>query len=123
MADLVELRDLLRDFNAERDWEKFHSPRNLLLALTGEVGELAASVQWVPDSDVVAALAEAPLRDEFSEELADCLIYLVQIADVIGIDLEAVTKAKVAKNALKYPADLAKGRSTKYTQLIAGEES
>lgn len=117
MSDLTDLRDRLREFAHEREWEQFHTPRNLVLALTGEVGELAALLQWVPDAAVEEEFADDSFRKAFADELADCLAYLIQIADRVGIDLRAAAEAKINENAEKYPPHLARGRATKYTQL------
>lgn len=117
LVDLVRIRDALREFNSAREWDQFHTPRNMILALAGEVGELAATVQWIPDSEVDEALAESPLREEFEDELADCLSYLVQIADRTGVDLAVAFARKLRQNADKYPAELARGKAIKYTKL------
>lgn len=86
----------LRRFADDRDWAKFHTARNLLLALVGEVGELAEIYQWRPDDD-------APL-DLVSAEVADIAIYLLRFADIAGIDVEAAVAAKMQSNAVRYPA-------------------
>lgn len=117
VTDMLELRDRLRAFAHERDWEQFHTTRNLILALVGEVGELAALVQWLPDEQVDEALSEEKLRSAFADEMADCLIYLLQIADRVGVDLGEAAGRKLERNAVKYPVELSRGRSIKYTQL------
>lgn len=117
VTDLEELRDHLRVFAHERDWEQFHTARNLILALVGEVGELAELVQWLPDTQVEKALREEKLRGALADELADCLFYLVQLADHVGIDLAEATHLKLERNAEKYPVRLSRGRSAKYTEL------
>lgn len=89
----------------------------MILALAGEVGELAATVQWIPDSEVDEALAESQLRAEFEDELADCLSYLIQIADRTGVDLAVAFARKLQQNAEKYPPDRARGNAVKYTKL------
>lgn len=119
-GDLVEIREALRQFARERDWDQFHTPRNMILALAGEVGELAASVQWIPDAEIDEAVRVEPLRSAFADELADCLAYLVQIADRVGIDLGEAFDEKIGKNARKYPIALARGSAAKYTDLNGG---
>ncbi len=108
----------MQQFSADRNWDQFHTPRNLLLALTGEVGELAEIFQW--RGEVAPGLPEFTFEDKMhvGEELSDVLLYLVRLADRCGIDLaEAVTK-KLEKNAAKYPAEACKGKSDKYTAYI-----
>jgi len=105
MTDLVELRDAMREFTAERDWEIFHDPKSLLLALVGEVGELAELLQWLPADKARDIINEEPQRSQVSEEVADILLYLVRLADVLDIDLFQEAVAKMAKNRNKHPAD------------------
>jgi NTP pyrophosphatase (non-canonical NTP hydrolase) len=109
------LRDLLRDFARERDWDQFHSPKNLAMALAGEAGELLENFQWLteeqsrqPAPEVLAAA---------SEEIADVLLYLVRLSDKLGIDPVAAAHAKLVANARKYPVDKARGTARKYTEL------
>ena len=103
MSDLEALRDAMRSFTADRDWEKFHDPKSLLLALVGEVGELSELFQWLPAESALAAASEEPLRTRVGEELADVLLYLVRLADVLGVDLRDAVEAKMERNALKHP--------------------
>ena len=114
--DLDGLRDRLRDFAALRDWEQFHTPQSLLLAIQAELGELSEHFLWVPDQAVDDAW-KSRKRQDVSEEIADVVIYLLRLADVMGIDLEASVLSKIEINAEKYPVDKARGRSTKYTEL------
>lgn len=111
------LQDQIRQFAIDRDWEQFHSPRNLLLALVGEVGELAAEAQWLPDSALVPAGRDPQTTAKLNEEIADVGIYLLRLADVLSIDLEAAIRDKLDVNAAKYPVALAHGRADKYTEL------
>ncbi len=103
MSDLTALRDAMRGFTAERDWERFHDPKSLLLALVGEVGELSELFQWLPAESARAMAAEAPLRTRVGEELADVLLYLVRLADVLDVDLRSAAAAKLKTNAKKHP--------------------
>jgi len=103
MSDLIELRDAMRQFTAERDWEKFHDPKSLVLALVGEVGELTELLQWLPAGDVVGLASTEPLKSRASEEIADVLLYLVRLADVLGIDLHASAQSKMVLNGTKHP--------------------
>ena len=99
--DLVMLRDTLREFAAARDWRGFHTPKNLSMALIVEAAELVEHFQWATPEESCKLSPEkaAAVRDE----VADVLIYLVEIADVLDIDLIAAARDKITKNALKYP--------------------
>ncbi|MBP3984226.1 nucleotide pyrophosphohydrolase [Pseudoxanthomonas helianthi] len=114
-TNIEDLRSALRDFAAERDWDQFHSPKNLATALAVEAAEILEHFQWLTEEQS-RALSGAK-RDEVAEELADVLLYLVRLADKLDIDLMAAASGKLLKNAAKYPADKARGRSTKYTEL------
>ncbi|MDN5725359.1 MAG: nucleotide pyrophosphohydrolase [Propionibacteriales bacterium] len=104
MSDLIELRDRMRDFTAERDWGQFHDPKSLILALVGEVGELAEVFQWLPSAHSNALSREEPTATQVRDELADVLLYLVRLADVLDVDLHAAALDKMAKNASKHPS-------------------
>ena len=114
-ASITELTTLVRTFADSRDWEQFHSPRNLLLALVGEVGELAAEFQWIGDDSVVTALQDPDKREAVGSELADVFIYLLRLADVMGIDLATELTKKIAINETRYPVEKSKGSAAKYT--------
>ena len=101
--DLTLLAESIRKFNTDRDWDKFHDPKSLLLALVGEVGELAELLQWVPGAEARARALEEPLHSRLGEEIADVLIYLMQLADVCGVNLASAASAKLAAAAKKYP--------------------
>ena len=113
--DVSDLTALVRTFAEERDWEQFHSPRNLLLALVGEVGELAAEFQWIVDDNVVNVLEDPEKREAVGSELADVFIYLLRLADVTGIDLATELPKKIAINEIRYPVEKSKGSAAKYT--------
>jgi NTP pyrophosphatase (non-canonical NTP hydrolase) len=110
---LDELRDRLRAFAAARDWDQFHSPKNLAMALIAEAAELVEHFQWLTEEQS-RALSPAKTA-EVADELADVLIYLVRLADKLGIDLFAATHAKMVRNETRYPAPLVKGSARKYT--------
>ena len=115
---LLHIRSLLREFADERDWNQYHTPRNLILALVGEVGELSEIFQWKSDQQCQPGLSEGwsqADRMHLSEEIADVLLYLVRLADVCGIDIGDAVIDKMKKNAAKYPAEKVKGSSKKYT--------
>ncbi|MCS3803124.1 NTP pyrophosphatase (non-canonical NTP hydrolase) [Chromobacterium alkanivorans] len=102
-----KLTAALRRFADERDWNRYHKPRGLMLALVGEVGELAEIFQWLSDEDAVA-LRDDPARfTHLQEEIADVLLYLTMLAMATGVDLDAAVRDKMAKNAVKYPVPTA----------------
>jgi dCTP diphosphatase len=107
----------IRAFVHARDWEQFHTPRNLVLALTGEVGELAEIIQWKTDQEVVELLKTPEGRAAVEAELADVATYVLRLADVMEIDLDAAIRAKLGINASRYPVDQVRGRAVKYTDL------
>ena len=111
--EVLKLR--LREFAVARDWEQFHSVRNLILALVGEVGELAAEFQWISDDDIAKALQDSDKRESVGSEIADVFIYLLRLSDITGIDLVEELKKKLVINEERYPADKAKGSAAKYT--------
>jgi dCTP diphosphatase len=102
ITDLVTLRDALRDFAAARDWRQYHTPKNLAMAMIVEAAELVEHFQWLTPDESRRLSAEK--LGEVREEVADTLIYLVELADALDIDLIAAARDKIAKNALKYPA-------------------
>ena len=112
---LAELRDRQRRFAADRDWQQFHAPKNLAMALSVEAAELLEHFQWLTE-DASRRLSEEDLT-KVREELADVLLYLVRLADELGVDLAAAARDKIELNARKYPVEKAKGRSAKYTEL------
>lgn len=109
------LQAAMREFAQARDWDQFHSPKNLATALSVEAAELLEHFQWLTD-DQSQALDESK-RAAVAEEIADVLLYLLRLADKLGIDPIAATWRKLEINASKYPIDLAKGNSKKYTEL------
>jgi dCTP diphosphatase len=112
---LERLRDRLRTFAAVRDWNQFHSPKNLAIALSVEVGELLEHFQWISDTD---SLTMSPSRlGEIEEEMADVLLYLIRLADMLNIELLQAADKKIEANARKYPVEKSRGSSKKYTEL------
>jgi NTP pyrophosphatase (non-canonical NTP hydrolase) len=112
---LLALLDALRRFAAERDWDQFHSPKNLAVALSVEAAELLEHFQWLTDEQSAALSPET--RAGVSEELADVLLYLIRLADRLDRDLMACATEKLRHNAEKYPIEKARGNAKKYTQL------
>jgi NTP pyrophosphatase (non-canonical NTP hydrolase) len=115
MADLEELTRRLREFAAQRDWEQFHSPKNLAAALSVEAAEVLEHFQWLTEQESLALPAER--RRDIGLELADVLLYLLRLADRLGIDLADAATRKLAINAEKYPVERARGSNRKYTEL------
>jgi dCTP diphosphatase len=113
MRDLAALKDYLRNFAAARDWEQFHNPKNLVMALGIEVAELAEHFQWLTPEE--AAQIPDHTRAEVAAEIADIQMYLVRLADVLAVDILQAVREKSVKNEAKYPADQVRGSAKKYT--------
>ena len=109
--DIDALQKRLAEFATERDWEQFHSPKNLAMALAAEAGELVEEFQWLTETE--SANLDPGKKQAVAHELADVLIYLLRLADRLGVDLEAVVPEKIRINAEKYPVALAKGSAAK----------
>lgn len=112
---LLELKAALRAFADERDWVPFHTPKNLSMALMGEAAEVLEHFQWLTPAQSAALSSET--TEAVAEELADVLLYLVRLADVLGVDLAEAARRKLVLNAKKYPVDKARGRADKYNRL------
>jgi len=115
MNELESLRGQVRDFAAVREWDQFHSPKNLAMALSVEAGELLEIFQWLTEEQSRSLVPEK--HAAASAEIADVLIYLVRLGDQLGIDPIAAAQRKLIENERKYPADKARGNSKKYTEL------
>jgi len=113
--ELETLRQRLREFSDARDWEQFHSPKNLAMALAAEAGELLEIFQWLTEEQSRELPAEA--KAKVREEIADVLLYLVRLGDQLDIDPAAAARDKLAVNEKKYPAEKARGNAKKYTEL------
>jgi len=113
--NVEDIQIKLEKFANERDWNQFHSPKNLSMALAGEVGELVEIYQWMTEEQS-KNLSEKD-KQRVTEELADIMIYLLRLADKTGIDIEKAISDKVDINASKYPVEKSKGSSKKYTEL------
>lgn len=101
--DIAALQARLRQFATERDWQPFHTPKNLAMALTVEAAELAEIFQWMTPEESLAASCDGRRHEHIADELADVLLYLLQLADRTGVDLEQAVQAKLVKNAIKHP--------------------
>jgi dCTP diphosphatase len=111
---LDELRAALRQFAADRDWDQFHSPKNLAMALSVEAAELLELFQWISEADSTTLAPDRKAKAQ--EEIADVFLYLIRLADKLDIDLGAAAAEKIALNAARYPADRVRGSSKKYTE-------
>ena len=114
-TDFEKLREQLARFAAERDWDQFHNPKNLAMAVAGEAGELVEHFQWLTFEQ--AANLPRATREEVTLECADVLLFLLRLCDKLDIDLAAAAEKKLALNAKKYPVEKSRGRATKYTKL------
>jgi NTP pyrophosphatase (non-canonical NTP hydrolase) len=117
VTSVAELRQRVLAFARERDWEQFHSPKNLSMALAAEAGELMEHFLWTAPEASRAVADDPQRRGRVAEELADVVIYALQFANATGLDVAAAVEAKLAANALKYPVEKARGRAVKYTEL------
>jgi NTP pyrophosphatase (non-canonical NTP hydrolase) len=115
MRSLEEVNEALRAFVAARDWDQFHTPKNLAMAIAGEAGELLEHFQWLGPEES-AALPPAK-RDAVALEAADVLLFLLRLCDKLQIDLLAAAARKLELNAVRYPVEKARGRATKYDEL------
>jgi dCTP diphosphatase len=115
VTELESLREQLDDFAAAREWDQFHSPKNLAMALAAESGELLEIFQWLTEDESRALPAEKLAAA--GEEVADILLYLVRLSGKLGIDPVAAARAKLRTNEARYPADKARGNSKKYNEL------
>jgi len=113
--DLDDLAARLREFAVERDWEQFHAPKNLSMALAVEAAELMEHFQWLSEKESAALAPEA--KRKAAEELADVFIYTVRLAERLGVDLETAVEEKIRANAAKYPVEKSRGNKRKYTEL------
>ncbi|HEY4299859.1 MAG TPA: nucleotide pyrophosphohydrolase [Candidatus Didemnitutus sp.] len=114
---VAELRARVMTFARERDWEQFHSPKNLSMALAAEAGELMEHFLWADSKASIETTRNPAKRTAIAEELADVVIYALEFANICELDLAAAIADKLIKNAAKYPVEKARGRSDKYTEL------
>ena len=115
MNDLDGLRMKLRDFAAARDWDQFHSPKNLAMALAAEAGELLEVFQWLDEKQ--SAALDAKAKSAAADEIADVLLYLLRLSDKLGLDPIAEAKRKLGENEQRYPVDKARGSAKRSSEL------
>jgi dCTP diphosphatase len=118
VQSLEQIKIRLREFAAERDWDQFHSPKNLAMALIVEAAELVEHFQWLTEEQ--SQTLPPDKLAEVEQEIADIQIYLIRLADKLGVDMEKAVKAKIELNEKKYPADKVRGRAVKYNDCDDG---
>jgi dCTP diphosphatase len=126
MTDIIDIdtfKKTLVDFARIRDWEKYHNPKNVAMALTVEASELLEIFQWMSEAESLAAKDIPEIKKNISYELADIIIYAIRMADLLNINLNEALHNKMAVNNDKYPADKVKGSARKYTQYVIDTEA
>ena len=113
--DIDKIKKKLRSFSKDRDWDKYHNPKNLVMALSGEIGELVEIFQWLDEEQSIKIKSTSEIQS-IKEELADIFIYLIRLADKLDIDIEESVEQKLKINAEKYPVALSKGNAVKYNK-------
>ncbi len=113
----AELKARVLAFARERDWEQFHAPKNLSMALAAEAGELMEHFLWATPEQSQVVVRDAVKRRKIEDELADVVIYALEFANMTGIDVATAIERKMAENAKKYPVEKSRGRSDKYNEL------
>jgi dCTP diphosphatase len=116
-ATVAELKQRVLAFVRERDWEQFHTPKNLSMALAAESGELMEHFLWATAEQSREIATQPARRSRIADELADVVIYALEFANMTGLDVAAAIEAKMTANAQKYPVEKARGRADKYTEL------
>ncbi|MCY1307206.1 MazG-like family protein [compost metagenome] len=117
LVDVSQLAEKLEQFANDRNWAQFHSPKNLAMALSGEVGELTEIFQWMTEDASKEAARNPETAQAVKDELADVLMYVVRLASVLGVDLNAAAEQKLRLNGEKYPVEKAWNTSKKYDQI------
>ena len=117
--NVAAMLKLQRTFVNEREWKKFHTPKNLSMALAGEAAELMEIFQWLSQAESKAVMKNAAKAKAVAHELADVFYYLLRLADILGVNLEAAFWEKMKHNKVKYPVKLARGNAKKYNELLA----
>jgi dCTP diphosphatase len=120
--DLDVLTERLRQFAAARDWERFHSPKNLVMALAGEVGELVAELQWLSEEESALLTSPGDRRNKVVDEVSDVAIYLLRFCDVLEIDIRRAISARIEQNEGRLPPNLVSGRAVRSRDVQAPTE-
>jgi NTP pyrophosphatase (non-canonical NTP hydrolase) len=116
--DLNKLNNKIKKFAKQRDWEIYHTPKNLSMALSVEVSELVEIFQWLTSEESYELKTNNNKMEQVRDEVADIFVYLIRICDILNIDLENAVNLKIEKNALKYPVDKARGNAKKYNEYL-----
>ena len=116
-AEIENLQSRIQAFSEARDWDQFHTPKNLIMATTAEIGELSELLQWKSDSEAAEFLASKEGKERISEEIADVAIYLIRLCQKLDLNFIEIIKQKIEQNNLKYPIEKSKGSAKKYTDL------
>lgn len=114
--NLSEIKKRLADFAAARDWDQFHSPKNLSMGLAAEAAELLEIFQWLTEAQSYGIVGDEKEMQHVGEEIADVFIYLVRLADKLNVDIEKAVLEKIAINESRYPVELSKGSATKFSK-------
>jgi dCTP diphosphatase len=117
VTTVAQLKERVLAFTRERDWEQFHAPKNLSMAMAAEAAELMEHFLWATPEESRAVALDPVKRAMIAEELADVVIYALEFANATSLDLASAIDAKIEANARKYPVEKARGRSVKYTEL------
>jgi NTP pyrophosphatase (non-canonical NTP hydrolase) len=112
-----KLKDAIKAFSVERDWEQFHTPKNLSMAIAAEAAELMEHFLWKEGQESVEILHDPAKQQQIAEELADILIFALEFANITKLDVATIIQEKMETNARKYPVEKSKGRADKYTEL------
>jgi len=117
MVTIKDITKMILQFRDERDWKSYHTPRNLAISLIVEVGELFEHFQWRTDEEILQYVKDKEKNEKVAEELADIAIYLLLLANELGVNLEKAVIDKIEKNKKKYPVELVRGKYLKYSEL------
>lgn len=123
MADFEAIKNLTLQFRDDRNWQQFHTLKNLIISLNLEASELLELTQWKTDEELAALKSDSKFQEALQDECADVLLYLLLVANEGGIDLLQAAEKKIGKNALRYPVDQSYGSAKKYTELDPPPES
>jgi dCTP diphosphatase len=116
VIDVSNIKKILANFAKMREWEKFHSPKNLSMAIAGEAGELLEIFQWFTEQESINIENDLVIKEKVSQELADIILYTILIADKLSINLNDAIHNKILDNNIKYPVNKVKGSAKKYTE-------
>jgi dCTP diphosphatase len=116
VIDVIKIQKIMKDFTEARDWNKFHSPKNIAMALAAESGELLEIFQWLTEQESFAVKDVAELKERVEHEIADISLYLIRLAGLLDININSAIENKITLNNKKYPAELVKGSAKKYNE-------